>query len=143
MTTLTSTACQTFGTTGFFINPPRYLEEGVVSRSTTYTFNAAQSVGDCVLMVPIPRGAQFIDAIGQVPGGASITVSIGTPANTAQFAVSLSFGTQATARANRGLGYSFSADSVIAVYPTTVTSASAAGTMTLTVLYQMDNNQKG
>lgn len=144
MATFTASSCQT-SASGFFLNPPRYIENGVVARSAVYTFTAAQSAGDVIQMVPIPRGAMFIDAIvAPNIGGANFTFGIGDGGSAGRFGNSLSTsGATALVRANAGNGYSYSVDDTIDITIQTATSASAAGTVRLTVTYSFDNAPDG
>lgn len=146
MATLTSTACQT-SASGFFLNPPRYIENGVVARSAQYTFTAAQSAGDVIQMIPIPKGAMVIDvAANSVVGGAAFAYFVGDGNSTQRYINSASAsGTSLLVRMNQGLGlgYSYSADDTIDIGIQTVASASAAGTIRLTVMYSFDNSTDG
>lgn len=144
MAVLTSTACQT-SASGFFLNPPRYIENGVVARSAVFTFTAAQSVGDVIQMVPVPKGAMIIDAVvAPNIGGANFTFGLGDGNSVSRFGASLSTsGATAMVRANAGSGYSYSADDTIDIQIQTATSASAAGSIRLTVTYSFDNATDG
>lgn len=144
MATLTSSACQTLGTTGFFLNPPKYLEEGVVARSAIYTFVAAQSAGDVIQMVPVPKGCQIVDVwTNWQLGGGALTVNVGDGGSTGRYNASLSSNVANVQRSNNGLGYSYSVDDTIDIVVGTATSASAAGSVRLTVLYSMDASTDG
>jgi hypothetical protein len=146
VTTLTSTACQTFGTTGFFISPPKYLEEGYIVKSATYTFTAAQSVGDVIQMVNVAKGCQLIDLIIQPTmssGQGSFTFGVGDNVNTTRYGTSLSTSGNGVVRLNQGSGYSYSADNVIQITMQTVTSATTSATLRLTAMFSFDQNQKG
>lgn len=161
--TLTATACQTFGTTGFFVNPPKYLQEGYIVRGCTYTgLSLTASVTAVLQMVPIPKGAQLHDCLLQWKGlaGTSLTMSVGDPNNNARYIASASCtaasgcarlggwvaGVAAGSTLNAGgFGYSYSADNTINIYVTANGSGSsaAAANFRLTIMYSMDNNQKG
>lgn len=145
MATFTSTACQTFNGGGSFINPPKYIENGVVARSAVYTFTAAQSAGDILQMVPIPKGAHILDVAVQFPGqsaaGISATYAVGDGTTAGRFLVSTSAFT--VTHATLGLGYSYSAEDTIDLSFSSVTSATAGGTVRLTVLYAMDQAPDG
>lgn len=146
MATLTSTACQTFSNTGFFLSPPKYLEEGMVVRSAVYTFGANQSAGDIIQMVPVPKGCQIADVKVQVDakaaGGDFVLNGVGDGNNTARF-ISTSASGSAVAAITSGLGYSYSADDTIDIKIGTVTSATAGGSVRLTVMYSMDQSTDG
>lgn len=137
MATLTSSACQTLN--GFFINPPKVIENGVIARTALFTFTAAQSAGDVIQMVPVPKGAHINDVYTVWGlGGGALTVNVGDGNTTSRFNLSLSTNVATVQRSNAGLGYSYSAEDTIDIVVGTATSASAAGTVRLTVLYSMD-----
>lgn len=138
MATLTSTACQT-SASGFFLNPPKYIQNGVISRTAIYTKTAAESAGDVIQMVPVPKGASIVDVYAVFGlGGGATTLNIGDGNSTGRFAASVSSNVAVVQRANVGLGYSYSAEDTIDIVIGTATSATAVGTYRLTVLYAMD-----
>jgi len=142
MATFTSTACQT-SSGGFFLNPPRYIENGVVARSASYTKTAAESAGDVYLMCPVPKGAQIVDVILQpTMGGGSVTMNCGDAGSATRYG-SLSCAASIAVHAAAGVGYSYSVDDSIKLTVGTATSASAVGSFRLTVLYQFDNATDG
>lgn len=156
--TFTSTACQTFGTTGFFINPPKYIEEGYIVRAATLSLSFSATVSAVLQMVPIPRGAQLHDVILQWDGlgSASYVLKVGDSGNVARYIVSCSATSSGVCRlgqniaagalttdANGGMGYSYSADATINVKVQATGTTSAQGSVRLTIMYSMDNNQKG
>lgn len=142
MATFTSTACQT-SSAGFFLNPPRYIQNGVVARSASYAKTAAESAGDVYMMIPVPRGAQVIDVILQpTMGGGSVTMNVGDSGSATRYG-SLSCAGSIAIHAAAGLGYSYSVDDVIKCTVGTATSASAVGSFRLTALYQFDNATDG
>lgn len=146
MATFTASSAQT-NASGFFLNPPRYIENGVVARSAAYTFTAAQSAGDVIQMVPIPRGAMVIDVVMSMSnmGGANFTYGVGDGNATTRYLNSMS--TSANGQVTRpfiaGGGYSYSTDDTIDVIMQTAGSASAVGTIRLTVMYSFDNAGDG
>lgn len=144
MATLTSTACQT-SAAGFLLNPGRYIENGVVARSAQYTFAAAQSAGDVVQMVPVPRGALMLGVFATYAGlgGASLTTVVGDGNSTTRYNGSISTNVQSVVYATQGLGYSYSVDDTIDILVGTVTSASIGTSVRLTVLYSFDNATDG
>lgn len=147
MATFTSTACQTFGTTGFFLNPPKYLEEGMIARTAIYNFTLAQSAGDVIQMVPVPKGANVIDTVATfVPGagGPVLTWIVGDGGTTNRYQTSASGAAGLSVHANGGgLGYSYSIDDTIDITVAAIASATAAGSVRLTVFYVMDASTDG
>lgn len=141
MATLTSTACQT-SASGFFLNPPKYIENGSIVRSALYTFVAAQSAGDIVQMVPVPKGAQIVDVSVQIDGKAAgadfVLNGVGDGGSAARYSV-ISQSGSAVLRMSGGLGYSYSVDDTIDVKIGTIVSATAGGSLRLTVTYTMDS----
>lgn len=143
MATLATSACAT-NSSGFFLNPPRYIENGVVARSAQYTFNPAESAGDVLQMIPIPKGAMVIDTQFQVNGhtGGNGTLQVGDGNSAARYSTN-SYSVSAVGRMVQGLGYSYSADDTIDVTFSAVTTGTAVGTIRLTVLYSFDNATDG
>lgn len=146
MATLTASSCQT-SSGGFFLSPPRYVENGVVARSAAYTYAAAQSAGDVIQMVPIPKGALILDVITNdtSPGGVQYTYTVGDGNSTTRYnaAASASGASGLVVHATRGVGYSYSTDDTIDIGISAITSASAGGTIRLTVFYSFDNAPDG
>lgn len=144
MATLTSTACQA-SASGFFLNPPKFIENGVIARTALYTFAAAQSAGDIVQMVPVPKGAHIHDVIAVYAGlgGGALTTTVGDGNSATRYNGSVSTNLASVVRATAGLGYSYSAEDTIDVVVGTATSATAGVTMRLTVIYSMDQSQDG
>lgn len=145
MATYTSSACQT-NAAGFFLNPPKYIEQGMIVRSALYTFTANQSAGDIVQMVPIPKGAQIADLSCQIDGKAAgadfVLNGIGDGNSVTRYSATSASGSAVT-RLTNGLGYSYSTEDTIDVRIGTVTSATAGGSLRLTVTYSMDQSTDG
>lgn len=157
--TFTSTACQTFGTTGFFINPPKYIEEGCIIRAATYSFalNPSATVSAVIQMVPVPRGCQVHDVLMQWDeAGGQYTVKVGDGGNVSRYMNSISVSASGVARMgwcssagavninqSGGMGYSYSVDDTIDIKIGAAGSATSVGTIRLQITYSMDNNQKG
>lgn len=137
MATLTASAAQS-------TSQAKYLDHGCVARSAIYTFTAAQSAGDVIQMVKVPKGAHVHEVI-QVwsLGGAALTVTVGDGDSAARYNGSTSTNVATVVRATAGLGYSYSAEDTVDITVGTATSASAAGTVRLTVLYSMDQSTDG
>ena len=144
MATLTSTACQT-SSGGFFLNPPKYIDEGVIARTALYTFAAAQSAGDIIQMVPVPKGAHIHDVIANYGGlgGGALTTTVGDGNSATRYNGSVSTNLANVVRATAGLGYSYSAEDTIDMVVGTATSATAGVTVRLTVIYSMDQTLDG
>ena len=167
--TFTSTACQTFQNTGFFLNPPKYLEEGYVIRAATFNFGApyasvSATASAIIQMVPIPKGAQVHDVIlsWDVLAGGAYTVKVGDTNSDARYiplcsitasgCVHLgqslsnllgSIGLITVSTISGGMGYSYSADTTINITVSAAGNATATGAVRLSVMYSFDNNQKG
>lgn len=152
MATYTASSCQT-SAGGFFLSPPRYLENGVVSRSSQFTFTTSASAGDVVQMVPVPKGAQIVDVSLAINGGmatgSNLAFSIGDGNSASRYAGSASVAAATNGNAifrmtnGGGLGYSYSTDDTVDVVLGTVGSMSAQMAMRLTVTYQFDNAPDG
>lgn len=145
MATLTSTACQT-NNSGFFLNPPKYIENGLIARTAIYSFTAAQSAGDVIQMVPVPKGASIVDvetAFTPGAGGPVLTWLVGDGNTTNRYNASTSATVATQLRSTGGLGYSYSAEDTIDIVVGAVGSATAAGSIRLTVTYAMDQATDG
>ena len=145
MATLTSTACQT-SAAGFFLNPPKYIQDGMIARSAIFNFALAQSAGDVIQMVPVPKGAQIVDVetlFTPGAGGPVLTWSVGDGNSTQRYNTSVSAAVATQLRSVAGLGYSYSADDTIDIVVGAVGSATAAGSIRLTVTYSMDQSTDG
>lgn len=161
--TFTSTACQTFGTTGFFINPPKYIEDGMVVRASTIYLSSFSATASAILqMVPVPKGCQIHDVVlswDMAGGGGGYTLAVGdgngdqryinggtsmTGSGVLRLGQALSAGSLII---NQGgtlaVGYSYSVDDTIDIKVITQGAYGASATLRLQVLYSMDNNQKG
>lgn len=138
MATLTSTACQSN-------SPAKYIENGMIARSVQYTFTAAQSAGDVVQMIPVPRGAVVHDIHMNYAGlgGASITTTVGDGNSASRYNGSISSNVNTIVRATAGLGYSYSTDDTLDIVVGTATSASVGTTVRMTAYYSMDQATDG
>jgi hypothetical protein len=150
--TYTASACQTVG--GFFLNPPKYIEEGYIVRACSITIPISASNTAVIQMVPIPKGAQFHDCLFAWDGAGTttqFTINVGDGSSTGRYIASFSATASGVVRLGGGVanfsgsGYSYSADDTIDVFVSAVASGSTtpAGTFRLTIMYSMDNNQKG
>lgn len=156
--TYTSTACQT-NSSGFFLNPPKYIENGAIIKSATMTIPWSASNTAVVQMVPIPKGAQIADVIlawDTAGTTTQFTFNVGDGNSTGRYLLSLSATGSGVAHAGfmlgaagyntqGGVGYSYSAEDTIDIYATAVASGSTApaGSIRLTVLYSMDQSTDG
>lgn len=167
--TFTSTACQTFGTTGFFINPPRYIEEGMILRAATFNFGTpyasiSATASAIIQMIPIGKGCQVHDVIlsWDALGGGAYTVKVGDTNSDARYIPLISItasgcvhlgqtlsqllgsiGSIVVNTISGGMGYSYSADTTINITVSAAGNATATGAVRLSVMYSFDNNQKG
>lgn len=156
--TYTATACNTFGNTGFFLNPPKFIEEGYIVRSASIPIPFSASNTCTIQMVPIPKGARMQDMLfawDTAGTTTQFTASIGDPTTVGRYLISGSFTASGIWRLGGAAGtavgpyassgYSYSADSVIQLTVTAVASGSTtpAGNLRLTIMYSMDDNQKG
>ncbi len=163
--TYTSTACQTTAG-GFFLNPPKYIENGVVARSAVITVPWSASNTAVAQMVPVPKGCQIVDVIlawDTAGTTTQFTFNVGDGNATGRYITSISatgsgvahagYGVayasatqmQAITLTQGGIGYSYSAEDTIDIFATAVASGSTtpAGTVRLTVLYSMDQSTDG
>lgn len=162
--TYTSTACQT-NSSGFFLNPPKYIENGCIVKSCQMTIPWSASNTAVLQCVPIPKGAQIADVIlmwDTAGTTTQFTFNVGDGNATGRYITSISATGSGVAHAGYGIafsgsnvqsiystqggiGYSYSADDTIDIYATAVASGSTApaGTIRLTVLYSMDQSTDG
>lgn len=144
MATFTSSACQT-SSGGFFLSPPKYIYEGLVSRSALFTVSTAASQGDVIQMIPIPKGAHIVDVavLALAPVSMTYTLAVGDGNSATRYIASATGGSQVITRATAGLGYSYSAEDTIDVSWTVIGSASTSSSVRLSVLYAMDMTTDG
>lgn len=161
--TFTSTACQTFQNTGFFINPPKFIEEGMIVRAVSFPLSPISATASAIIqMVPVPRGCQIHDVVlswDMAGGGGGYTIAVGdgngdqryinggtsmTGSGVLRLGMALSAGSLII---NQGgvlaMGYSYSVDDTIDIKIITQGAYGASATVRLQILYSMDNNQKG
>ncbi len=114
---------------------PRAVHAGV--NSITAEYDGAVTIGDVVLLAPLPNGATVLDVIG----GAGVSLDIGVQGDTSAFAAAVTAG--AVGRASVGVPYtvSVSDDQVANRFINLVAeanSALASAGIKVTVLYTMD-----
>lgn len=157
MATYTSTACQTFLTSGFFTSPPKYLEEGVVAKSVQFVYGTASgglsaSSGDVIQMCNVPKGCNILDVQLDVQGmatGSNVAFNVGDGNSTNRYIASASVAAAiaggAIFRMNnaQGGGYSYSVDDTIDVVVGTIGSMSGQAILRLVVTYAMDQSTDG
>ena len=153
--TYTATAAQTFGTTGFFQNPPKTIEKGYIVRAVNMPIPFSASNTCTVYLMPIPKGCQlhdFIFAWDTAGTTTQFTANLGDTVSATRFITSGFFTASGAVRmyGTPGNGYSagdysYSVDATMILTVTAVASGSTtpAGNLRLTVMYSMDNNQKG
>lgn len=143
MATFTATAAQT-NSSGFFLSPPKYNEKGVQARTVQYIPTVAESAGDVWQVLVIPKGAVVLDGYVQVAGhtGGNGTFAVGDSGAAARFG-SLSYSVSGVLRFTQGLGYSYSADTVIQISNASVTTGTATGTVRLCITYAFDQAADG
>lgn len=160
--TFTATACQTFQNTGFFINPPKFIEEGMIVRAVTFNLAAVSATASAIIqMVPVPKGCQIHDVIlsWDMAGGGGISgMAVGdgngdqrymlvaasaTGSAVCRLGQTINAGVYDQGVGGGSVGYSYSVDDTIDVKIVVVSAYQASATIRLQVLYSMDNNQKG
>jgi len=144
MATLTATACQT-NTSGFFLHPPKYNEKGMQSTTVQYTFAASQSAGDVIQMVPVMKGAQIHDVLVSTSGftGGLVTLGVGDGLSAKRYGSGSAVAASSWRPTQFGIGYSYSADDTIDLLVDAVSTATATGTVRLTVFFSFDQAQDG
>jgi hypothetical protein len=123
--------------------PAIYAVNGNVTRVVQRTVAVALSAGDVYQMMKIPAGAVVTDLtfVADLFGGGNATVTIGDGNDADRYIASLSAGASGTTRMSlpAGFGYSYSAEDTIDITFSTVTSASAVGSVKLIVTYTNQN----
>ena len=137
MATLTATAAQATVSAKYNIN-------GDITRVVQYGFTAAQSVGDVVQMMKVPRGAIIsnLQLWTDEFGGGNITFTVGDGNAAARYLGSASSSASiavALSLLRSAVGYTYTADDTIDVAVTTTTSATAVGVIKMRVTYTLDN----
>lgn len=155
--TYTATACQT-NASGFFLTPPKYIENGSIVRSVSIPIPFSASNTCTIQMVPIPKGAQVYDLLfcwDTAGTTTQFTASIGDPVSVGRYITSGSFTASGSLRLGgaagtatgpfSSFGYSYSVETVIQLTVTAVASGSTtpAGNLRLTVMYSMDQSTDG
>lgn len=139
MATLTGTAASAGA-------QPKLHDTGVIAATFAYTLSAALGSNDVILMGKIPNKAKIL-AIQRnfaLAGDNDIVLNVGIDADVSGFGSAT--GKAGVAFLTKGLDFDVSltdaADpqySIIKLKAVTVTSATATGTVALTVFYTMDN----
>jgi len=151
--TYTATACQT-NASGFFLTPPKYIENGGIVRSVSIGIPISASNTAVIQMVPVPKGASIYDLVFAWDAAGTttqFTVNIGDGNSTGRYVTSFSATASGVCRLGAGVasfagaGYSYSAEDTIDVFVTAVASGSTtpAGTFRLSILYSMDQSTDG
>ena len=137
-------------TTGYGVSARSGI--GIVSRTKTHTNTVAYVVNDVIEMIKIPKGATVLDvklASDDIDGGSNLTLSVGDGSVVDRYIKDSTVG-QAGGVAVYGsgvsgamgnavnLGYTYTADDTIDVKVTTAPASDGIGSITLTVLYTMD-----
>lgn len=119
-------------------NTPRAVHAGVNAVTRVYSFSDTFSNGDVLNLCKVPAGALVLDVITRYTNAAGnqIAFSVGDDGSAGRYNLSIS--ATGTNRATVGIPYSQSIDQTIRATVTSVTSTTAGGTLSVTVLYQMD-----
>lgn len=119
---------------------PRAVHAGVNAVTRVYSVSDTLSNGDIVNLCKVPAGALVVDVITRYTNatGNQIAFSVGDDGSAGRYNTSIS--ATGTNRATVGIPYSQSIDQTIRVTVTSTTSSTAGGTISVTVLYQMDEN---
>lgn len=122
---------------------PRAVHAGVNAVTRNYSFSDTMSNGDVLNFCKVPAGALVLDVICRYTNVAAnqVAFTIGDDASAARYIGSVS--ATGTNRATVGIPYSQSIDQTIRLTVTSVTSSTAGGTVSVTVLYQMDELDAG
>jgi len=144
MATYTATAAQT-NASGFFLHPPKYNEKGVQAMSVQFTFTTSQSAGDVIQMIPVMKGTQVHDVMVSTSGftGGLATLGIGDGNSTKRFGSASVSAANSIRPTQFTIGYSYSADDTIDILFDAVSTATATGTVRLTVFFSFDQAQDG
>jgi hypothetical protein len=122
---------------------PRAVHAGVNAVTRNYSVSDTLSNGDVLNLCKVPAGALVLDVICRYTNvtGNQITFTIGDDGSSARYIGAQS--ATGTYRATVGIPYSQSIDQTIRLTVASVTSTTAGGTVSVTVLYQMDELDAG
>lgn len=122
---------------------PRAVHAGVNAVTRNYSYSDTMSNGDVLNLCKVPAGALVLDVICRYTNTAAnqITFTVGDDASSARYIATQS--ATGTYRATVGIPYSQSIDQTIRLTVTSVTSSTAGGIVSVTVLYQMDELDAG
>lgn len=124
---------------------------GVCSKTVVFETTAALVINDVIQMVKIPKGATILDVklgVDDIDSGSSLTLSVGDGTTPGRFILEstigqgggvVGIGTGITgASAADVLGYTYAADDTIDIKVIAAPAGDGEGTLTLSVLYTMD-----
>lgn len=139
MATFTASAAQSF-------SPAIYRENAVIARTIRYMQTVAQSAGDVVQMVTVPKGAtiNLVHVAVSFSAGA-ITVNIGDGLDTSKYGASVVLSGSVvalTSMPHRGLGYSYSAEDTIDLQMAVVSAPPTSAVFILQVMYTCQNDSQ-
>lgn len=117
---------------------PRAVHAGVNAVTRVYSWSDTMSNGDILNLCKVPAGALVLDVITRYTNTATnqVAFSIGDDGSAGRYNTSIS--ATGTNRATVGIPYSQSIDQTIRLTVSSVTSSTAGGLVSVTVLYQMD-----
>lgn len=118
---------------------------GLISVTSTYALAAALVVNDVIQMVKVPKYARVVEIILSTPDldtGTAITLDVGDGDDTDRYIVSSTVGQAGGVvrlGTNGGNGYQYTAaDTIDILVSTGPTTGATSGTITLTVIYDMN-----
>lgn len=122
------------------IAPAKAIHAGVNSVVGEYDLAASLSAGDVVQMVKVPAGARIVDGHLNINcTGSALTISVGDGSDVDRYIASQSASADGVIRFNTAaMEYSYSAADTIDVTISAESSATATGSIKLTVQYMMD-----
>jgi len=123
--------------------PTKAIHAGVQAATEDYTVSTTLATGDIIQMVKVPKGARIIGGhvAFNLTGTPNLPFSLGDGGDADRFMTSTTVNSTAAFQAFNSsvMDHDYTDDDTIDLTVGTVTAAPTGGTITVTVLYQMDS----
>lgn len=116
------------------------VHAGVNSETAEYSFSNTMSAGDIVNLFKVPAGAVVVDVITRFtkPSAGVVQFGVGDDGSAERYNASIS--ASGVNRATAGIPYSYSVDGTVrATVSGSTTNSTIGGTISVTVLYKLDD----
>ena len=123
-------------------SPTKALHAGVQAATVDYTVTGTLATGDVIQMVKVPKGARILGGhvAFNLTGSPNLPFQAGDGGDANRLMTSTTVNSTAALQDFNSsvMDYDYTADDTIDLTVGTVTAAPSGGTITMTVLYQMD-----